>query len=370
MVKKLQLQIPIPCHENWENMTPVEKGRFCASCQKQVIDFSNMNDREVAMFFKKIAVPVCGRFTHDQLDRDFEIPRKRIPWVKYFFRFLLPAFLISMKAGAQKRKMTTKNPREIECTTTVGDIEVKITPDGDTAIAPIKSQVCENKSMVPLLGKINYALIKQPISQTTAIKGKVIDDTGGPVPYATLVIKGTKKAAIADSTGIFSIDPGTGWDNITIVISSVGLKTSEINLDRMKSISDLIIQLSTNANLGLVVVACTAGTHRKGMVCGSITTRSYSEISKKISSVNFKIYPNPLPSGSTLHIEQRQKEYGDHVLQLYNQSGQLVFTKDIYIAKEARLFSADLPLIQRGNYFLRITGKTTGKSYTEKLIIN
>jgi hypothetical protein len=49
MARKLQLQIPTPCHENWEKMTQTEQGRFCASCQKHVIDFSNKSDREIAM---------------------------------------------------------------------------------------------------------------------------------------------------------------------------------------------------------------------------------------------------------------------------------------------------------------------------------
>src|SRR5258706_12935585 len=96
MSKQLQLSIPTPCHANWDNMTPVEKGKFCGSCQKQVIDFSNMSDRQVAEFFKKpSAGSVCGRFMQDQLDRRIEIPKKRIPWVKYFFQILLPGYMIS-----------------------------------------------------------------------------------------------------------------------------------------------------------------------------------------------------------------------------------------------------------------------------------
>ena len=31
----------------------------------------------------------------DQLDRDIDIPKKRIPWLKYFFQFAIPAFLAS-----------------------------------------------------------------------------------------------------------------------------------------------------------------------------------------------------------------------------------------------------------------------------------
>src|SRR5512138_1321991 len=96
MSKKFQLQIPTPCHEDWDHMSPAEKGRFCSSCQKQVVDFSNMSDREIAMFFKKPSTgSVCGRFMEDQLNRDIEIPRKRIPWVKYFFQFLLPGYILS-----------------------------------------------------------------------------------------------------------------------------------------------------------------------------------------------------------------------------------------------------------------------------------
>jgi hypothetical protein len=50
MSKKLQLQVPVPCHEDWDKMTDAEKGRFCSSCQKTVIDFSKMSDREIALF--------------------------------------------------------------------------------------------------------------------------------------------------------------------------------------------------------------------------------------------------------------------------------------------------------------------------------
>src|SRR5215211_7593598 len=102
MGKHLQLSVPTPCHENWDKMNPVEKGRFCDSCQKKVIDFSHMSDREVATFFKKPSTgSVCGRFMPDQLDRAFEIPRKRIPWLKYFFQITVPLFLANFKSKAQ-----------------------------------------------------------------------------------------------------------------------------------------------------------------------------------------------------------------------------------------------------------------------------
>jgi len=96
-MKKINLSIPKPCHEDWAQMTQVEKGKFCDSCQKVVVDFTKMSDRELAVLFKKSSGSVCGRFQQEQLNHDINIPRKRIPWVKYFFQFTLPAFLISLK---------------------------------------------------------------------------------------------------------------------------------------------------------------------------------------------------------------------------------------------------------------------------------
>ena len=75
-MKKIQLSIPRPCHENWDAMKPSEKGKFCASCQKTVIDFTEMNDRQIAEFFKRPPSSVCGRFQEVQLNRNIEIPRK------------------------------------------------------------------------------------------------------------------------------------------------------------------------------------------------------------------------------------------------------------------------------------------------------
>ncbi|HSU27737.1 MAG TPA: hypothetical protein VLJ68_05105, partial [Chitinophagaceae bacterium] len=165
MGKQIKLSIPVPCHENWENMSPVEKGKFCGSCQKQVVDFSNMSDRQVAEFFKKPSTgSVCGRFMSDQLDREIDIPRKRIPWLKYFFQIAIPAFLFSNKGHTQgeikvKPKIETK--AEESCTRpTMGIIarpqEKPVVVAKDTIINVWMGKVAYPGMLVsePLLGKI------------------------------------------------------------------------------------------------------------------------------------------------------------------------------------------------------------------------
>src|SRR5207253_2389751 len=97
MPKYLQIQIPKTCEENWDAMQQKQHGKFCNSCQKTVIDFTQISDEQLVQFFKKRKNNVCGKFTSDQLDKDILVPAKKIPWVKYFFQITIPAFLFSSK---------------------------------------------------------------------------------------------------------------------------------------------------------------------------------------------------------------------------------------------------------------------------------
>ncbi|GAB5557392.1 MAG: hypothetical protein SchgKO_16050 [Schleiferiaceae bacterium] len=82
--KSLHISIPEPCHEDWNQMTPMERGRFCDACQKNVWDFTKASDRELYRFFENKPQGVCGRFSTHQLDRDIvpmvNRPQKRAPW--------------------------------------------------------------------------------------------------------------------------------------------------------------------------------------------------------------------------------------------------------------------------------------------------
>lgn len=70
--KKIQISIPQPCNEGWENMLPEEKGRFCLTCQKSLIDFSILTDSQVISILEKSNGKVCGRFSKDQLNKVLE----------------------------------------------------------------------------------------------------------------------------------------------------------------------------------------------------------------------------------------------------------------------------------------------------------
>jgi hypothetical protein len=103
MSKYISIQIPTSCHEDWDSMTAATQGRYCNSCEKTVIDFTSMSDTQLANFFAKKKENVCGRFYSDQLDTAIAIPKRQIPWLKYFFTITLPAFLFSQKGFGQKK---------------------------------------------------------------------------------------------------------------------------------------------------------------------------------------------------------------------------------------------------------------------------
>ena len=72
--KSIQITIPHPCSQNWDEMTSVDQGKFCAHCQKKVTDFTEWSDSALYSFFSKNTDHVCGRFLSSQVNRTLNIP--------------------------------------------------------------------------------------------------------------------------------------------------------------------------------------------------------------------------------------------------------------------------------------------------------
>jgi len=83
----------------------------------------------------------------------------------------------------------------------------------------------------------------------------------------------------------------------------------------------------------------------------------------------FKVVPNPVSSGASLHIEWKQTEEGYFTFELLAVSGKKIYSKEIWIDREARLLNLEIPSVRAGNYFLRATNKISGKGFTEKIVI-
>lgn len=401
MAKKIQLTIAEPCHESWDAMTPDAKGKFCGSCQKQVVDFSNMSDRQVAEFFKKPSTgSVCGRFMTDQLDRPIEIPRKRIPWLKYFFQITIPAFLVSLKATASRTqgeivvntvaKDTTSKPIYKRMGMVMKPRPIQKPVIGDTIIIP---QPVKKPLVIPTpasnldcstitFGGVSAVPFKTTVIQLTDQKklfGLVVDQEGKPIPFASVNTDKKGNGTMANERGEFSLAKKIIGKKGSLIISAAGFESKTVT-DPLNAIGILTVELKANVVLTEVVLT-TAGQIKCSRVLGSISYIKGETISTKVnnstadkvtipvSARDIFAYPNPVAAGGAVHISLKEVTEGYYQLQVLNQSGQVVNRQELWIDAEMRVMDITLPLVVAGSYFMVLTNKKTGKKLTEKIII-
>ncbi len=332
MSKKIQLTIPTPCHENWNNMLPADKGRFCLSCSKEVVDFTAMSDSQLIAFFKKPSMgSVCGRFMDDQLNRQIIEPRKKLPWIKYFFQFAIPAFLISSKACAQE----TKGKVAAVCSN-----EVK----GDT---------------------IAFVSATKPIGNKQ-IKGIIKDKDGNPIIGCSVYIKDTRTGTVADATGNFTLAVDSSKSSIILVFSSVGFLSQEkkIEIATYKMEDIIMTQLDYALSGEVVIIAGMVAPEKKKSV------PLIEKIFRDTVFNKFSVYPNPALAGSYVTIKSKKLKAGDYKIELQNQSGQLVNTESVQMAESQKSMQLKIPQVTPGIYFIKISGEKLKSIYTEKIIVN
>ncbi|SEH33876.1 TonB-dependent receptor plug domain-containing protein [Chryseobacterium culicis] len=85
----MKITIPKPCHENWNAMTPDEKGRFCSVCSKTVRDFRTASDDEIRKVFSNSSQEICGVFYPSQLNRELHYSYINSLFVKFAVGFML-----------------------------------------------------------------------------------------------------------------------------------------------------------------------------------------------------------------------------------------------------------------------------------------
>ena len=101
-------------------MTPNGCGRFCAACQKTVIDFTVMTDAEILDIFRNSETIPCGRFFPEQLNRPLQETQIIKPFP--FYRKIAAAVLalqavtIASFAQAKKKPATAYHKKSIPAT--------------------------------------------------------------------------------------------------------------------------------------------------------------------------------------------------------------------------------------------------------------
>jgi CarboxypepD_reg-like domain len=169
-MKTLNLTIPTPCSEKWENFTPTAAGGHCGSCNEIVIDFTKMTDDEVISYFHQQRGHTCGRFRPHQLKiyhREEMVPvRPGMMLLKAGMVSLLFA-LISKQSFAQERISAVKT--EIVDTSSQKNLEPKKDPKGQT----ITGVVMARGETDPLAG-VNVILQGTQVGTVTDENGRFV----------------------------------------------------------------------------------------------------------------------------------------------------------------------------------------------------
>ncbi|WP_158637361.1 TonB-dependent receptor [Lacibacter cauensis] len=107
---------------------------------------------------------------------------------------------------------------------------------------------------------------ESPPPADITVKGKVTDESGTPLPGASVNVKGTGKGVNTDSNGDFSISVPDNSAMI-LVISFVGMETKEISV---KGLTSVQVTLSKQEIQQQEIVVVGYGTQKKATVTGAV----------------------------------------------------------------------------------------------------
>lgn len=158
MKSHYNISIPKPCHENWSTMTPKEKGRFCQSCSKTVVDFTKMNTNDIQEYIHQNRHKrICGHIKHTQLDSiNLQISDTIFDQNMSFHRLFLLALLLAMGTSllnCSDEKGQTKKIESIKIIENVIDsslIKSHISIDSVSSCSVHTNRNVYNKTVPPL----------------------------------------------------------------------------------------------------------------------------------------------------------------------------------------------------------------------------
>jgi hypothetical protein len=319
MSKYISINIPEGCTQDWNMMEQRSEGKHCNSCQKTVIDFTLMTDTQLAKFFKKSTSNVCGRFYDDQLDRQITIPKRELPWLKYFFTITLPAFLFSQKSWGQKKNI-----------------------NDDTVLVEKKV--------------LNESLTNTSIS-SRILKGIIVDDKGNPVSFASVLITGSRKGTSADKNGNFIIKLNENENSITI--SAIGF-TTQI-LEYLTKKNHLIVKLNSRNESGYLGFVVSTKVKKK-------TSKKNTPIKSDFNAIS--IFPNPILQNTKLNINWLNKINSLQIIEIFNTEGAAIQKETIHTIAPTQNASIILKQIPAGFYIIKITDTKTRLQLSKEFIVN
>ncbi len=210
MEQKFNLTISKPCTEKFNQFNKTEKGGFCNSCNKEVIDFRKMTDKQLSNYFKNKMGNTCGYFDNSQLHRDFHISEFKQPKTFKFLRVAAITFL--SLTSLHNIQAQEQNP---------------------------KTEIVESSE------KKNKAV--NSTNQDNLLTGTIVE-ASGPLPGANIVLKGTTIGTSTNFYGEF-IFPKQLNEGDVLVVSYLGYSTQEIKIGKVQTQLEAVLNIVMQEDL-------------------------------------------------------------------------------------------------------------------------
>ncbi|KUF38686.1 hypothetical protein AS361_05485 [Myroides marinus] len=220
---KYRIEIPEPCHEDWNLMTPQDKGRHCAVCDKVVVDFSKASKQDIINHIKKEG-KICGRIPRQYIGLNLEEEKIR----KSFGLNGMVATMVNLLA------LTTISTAVAQETTKV-------------------ESVCQDtKTSTPLATLVQSTTKNE---NTRVIKGKTYEG-GLELPGVTIMIKGTDIGTQSNLAGEYELVVPEKYNTkrLTIVASFVGMNDVKVQVGKTKDNVDFHLENDNEIFMGEAVV--------------------------------------------------------------------------------------------------------------------
>lgn len=205
MKNNLNVSIKTPCSENYNNFSPTKAGGFCISCEKEVIDFTNMKSEDIINYFKlKSAQNTCGRFNNVQLQSINQLPKTNKRFNLFgglSFAFL--SFFSFTFAQAQDQKTVTNDKT---------DSEIK--------------DVYQEKDIT--------------------VKGTVLDENGLPLPGTNIILKGTAIGTQTNFDGEFEFPEKLKKGDV-LIFSFIGYGSKTVVINNETATPRIEMEVSMDA---------------------------------------------------------------------------------------------------------------------------
>lgn len=193
-MEKINIQINQPCSENFNTFSKTEKGGFCKSCNKSVIDFTKMSDGEIINYFSDQKVKTCGLFLDSQLKSYSNVAKhKPNPFLSSIFGLSLLSLLTFTTSYAQEKSSKSE-----------------VVQKEKTTVSKESNQMDSNDKFT--------------------VSG-IVSNEIGPLADVNIYVKNKNISVQTNSQGKFTFSQQLTTDDV-LIVSYIGYKNQEIKVSR------------------------------------------------------------------------------------------------------------------------------------------